>query len=67
VATQPAMVLKPGLTRHNAALTGSYLKVTVPPLPGRRDARHDFLKRFEIKKVVGGGRSKVSNLKIRTP
>jgi len=45
------MVLKPGLARHNAALTGSYLKVTVPPLPG--SARHDFLKRFEIKKVVG--------------
>ena len=52
MTTQPA-VLKPGLTRHNAALTGSYLKVTVPPLPGRRDARQDFLNRFEIKKVVG--------------
>jgi len=46
------MVLKPELPRHNAALTGSNWKVTVPPLPGRRDVRHDFLQRFEIK-VVG--------------
>jgi hypothetical protein len=59
VATQPAMVLKPGLVGTMRRSQESYLKVTVPQLPGsvtlvktplRTLAR---LKGFEIKKVVG--------------
>jgi len=43
VATQPAMVLKPGLIGAMRRSQGSYLKLTVAPLPGKRDARQDSI------------------------
>ena len=64
MATQPAMVLKPGLIGAMRRSQGSYLKLTAAPLPDsvtlvrtplRTLAR---LKRFEIKKVVGAVGSK---------